>query len=184
MKTKNIPGEISNKITTLQTCKEYFSASLDTKVLNVTFTWSWRGRCINKNERFLLWWCRKTALFYPAEILSSARSVLLQMNLFLFCTVCSRLIKISPVSWLHEEGRTPNKWGGRTPLLCSPPCWLSPSPRPWALLSSSFIGLGELLQGWLPSTTHPPHSALHLFCESLVEFVYVCMSLCASGSLG
>lgn len=58
-------------------------------------------------------------MFLPAEILSLAGSVFLQMNLFLLCTVCASLIKISAVSWLHEEGRTPVQMR-QTPSLSHP----------------------------------------------------------------
>lgn len=37
-----------------------------------------------------------------------------------FCTVCARLIKISPVSWQRVQGTTQCKWG-RPPSLSSPP---------------------------------------------------------------
>lgn len=117
-------------------------------------------------------------MFYPAEILSLAGSVLLQINLFLFCTVCARLIKISPVSWLHEEGRTPVQMR-QTPSLSSP-------PRQLYLCEHSPIIL-LVWASWFkadfspppPPCTHIPHTLpLHSFCDFLVE----CVCECASGA--
>lgn len=125
----------------------------------------------DENELLLF---SKTAMFQPAEILSLAACVLLQMIFFLFplCVcVCVRLIKIS--CHLSEE-RTAAVQMRQTPPHSFCLCFYYSS---WFVLT---------VLGGLPSTSHRSHRALHPFRESLTlcRCVRMCeWVLCVEGAL-
>lgn len=116
-------------------------------------------------------------MFHPVEILSLAGSVLLQMSLFLLCTVCASLIKISAVSWPHEEGRTPVQMR-QTPSLShpsSPDLYLSESTTPPIIL---LVWVSWFKADFSP----PPPPCTHILPTlSSIYSLSECVCGCANG---
>lgn len=90
------------------------------------------------------------------------------MSLFPFCTVCARLIKIFPVSWLHDEGRTLCKWS--RPSYC---LLFTGALYLWELYSYYFLGKGHLVRGWLLFITTITLASVHLWIPGWSEGVWV-----------
>lgn len=114
-------------------------------------------------------------MFYPAEILSLAGRVLIQMNLFLFCTVCQadKNIACQPAAWRREDSSA-NEADPLTVFPSSPALSIYVSTLPIILLvwASSF-------KADFPPPKHPSLQPVsHLLYGSLAKCVRLCVRMC------
>lgn len=120
------------------------------------------GRCINKDDKHP----EGQSCSLPLRSLGLGSRVSLQMNLFLFCAMCARPIKISSSASRVGKGRCKKRKRKRKTSLLSPPSQPITAPLTALLLFFSCRGLANsprLSRAHARTHTHNSCPALHPF---------------------